>query len=203
MGDDLDLEIEKLTGRGRRTAPLEFFVARPLRGADLALLAVPATIQPVPIKRLSERHHGLARLLAAGVAPSEAAAVMGYELSRVSILQGDPAFEELVSFYRGKVDGEFAETMGQLAGMSKDIIIELRNRLEDEPEKFKVADLKDLLTATLDRTGFGPTSKSEVTNINLSGRLDEARRRAQEARRQAIMDVTPMRDVTPPQEAAE
>lgn len=202
MNNDLDLEIAKLAGPGRRPAPLEFAIVRPLRVSDLMLLAVPAAIQPIPIKKLSERHHALARMLAVGVAPFEAAAITGYELSRVSVLQGDPTFCELVSFYREKVDAEFADTMGQLSGLSKDILIELRTRLEDEPEKFKIGELQSLLTATLDRSGYGPTTKQETTTINLSGRLDEARRRAQEARRQAIIDVTPMRDVTP-QEAAE
>jgi hypothetical protein len=189
---DLDLEIGKLTGPGRRPVQLDYAVIRPLRASDLALLAIPAETPAISIKKLSERHHALARLIAAGAAPSEAAMVIGYELSRVSVLQGDPSFQELVSFYRDKVDTEFAETMGQLAGLSKDLLMELRNRFDDDPSKFSLRDIKEFLGFTLDRTGYGPTQKTETTvNVNLSQRLEEARKRALDARRQHIIDITP------------
>lgn len=189
---DLDLEIAALTGPGRRPAQLEYSVVRPLQGADLALLAANAGIEPISIKKLSERHHALARLLASGAAPAEAAIITGYELSRVSVLRGDPSFVELVEFYREKVDVEFSDTISQLAGMSKDIILELRRRIEDAGEEISTRELRELLTAGLDRTGFGPTHKQvQEVNINLSSRLDEARRRALEARREMIRDITP------------
>lgn len=192
----LDLEVEGLGRRGRRAAPLQFAVARSLREADLVLLAAPGQTQAMPVKRISERHHALARLLAVGTAPSEAAAVVGYELSRVSILQGDPSFAELVEFYRSKVDAEFMDMVGQLAGFSKDVLQELRTRLEDRPESFELRDLKDLLVTTLDRTGFGPTHKQEQTvTVNLGERLAQARLRAAEARRELIEGFA--RDVTP------
>lgn len=188
----LDLEIDGLVRPGRRSVDLAAAFVRPLQVADLALLAVPGHTEAMTVTKVSERHHALARLLASGVAPGEAAVVIGYTLSRVSLLQGDPAFAELVAFYRDRVDTEFMDTMGQLAGMSKDLIQELRTRLEDNPEKFDVKELKDLLVTTLDRSGFGPTHKQETNvNINLSARLDEARRRALEARMEYIKDVTP------------
>lgn len=180
--------------------PLEFAVVRPLQEADLVLLASPGATPAIPLKRISERHHALARLLALGTAPSEAAVVVGYELSRVSILQGDPSFKELVEFYRAQVDAEFADTVGQLAGFSKDVLQELRGRLEDKPESFDNKELKELLVTTLDRTGFGPTHKQEQTiTVNLGERLAQARLRAAEARRELIEGFA--KDVTPPHAA--
>lgn len=193
------MEIDlKFLGPGRRAEALEASVVRELRSGDLALLAVNASIKPLEIKKLSERHHALARLVAAGAKDYEIAATLGYEPSRISILKGDPAFKELVEFYRDKVDEQFMDTMAQIAGLSQDLIVELRDRLEDKPDEFSVGQIKDLLTVTLDRSGYGPTHKqiTEV-NINLAARLEEGRKRALEARRAAIIDITP------PAEAAE
>lgn len=198
MEQSLDLDIAKLVAPGRVAAELEFSIVRELRASDLALLAVSAGTPPVNIKKLSERHHALARLLAAGVSMQEAAAVTGYDYFRVGVLKGDPAFQELLAFYRGKVDEQFMSTMDQIAGLSQDVIREIRDRLEDKPEDFSVKELRELLVSTADRSGFGPTHKqvSEI-NINLGQRLEEGRRRALEARRSMI------RDITPPAEAAE
>jgi hypothetical protein len=186
---DLDLDLFADVRPGRRAVETTAVFVREIRPADLALLASGTSIKPISVKKLTERHHGLARLLASGVSPGEAAIIMGYEGSRVSILQGDPAFEELIEFYRDKVDLEFSAVMGQIAGLSKDLILELRDRLEDDPEKFSIGQIRELLGLTLDRSGFGPTHK-QVTdvNINLSSRLDMARERARAAR---LIDITP------------
>jgi len=195
----LDLDIEQLCRPGARESSLDFEVARELRPSDLVLLATNASIQPIDIKKLSNRHHALARLIAAGTPHYEAAIVTGYQPSRVSILLGDPAFEELIEFYKSKVDEVFVNTMEQIAGLSQDVLEELRDRLQDKPEDFSIGQLQNLMTATLDRSGYGPTHKqvTEVT-VNLAAKLEEGRRRALEARREAAM-----RDVTPPAEAAE
>lgn len=197
--DRLDLDIEQICRPGRREAVLDFHVVREVRVSDLALMAAGGSIEAPNIKKLSDRHHALARLIAAGTRPYEAAVVTGYQPARVSILLSDPAFEELVTFYRGKVDEVFVDTMAQISGLSQDVLAELRQRLEDAPEDFTVGQLQNLLTSTLDRSGYGPTHK-QVTevNINLAARLEEGRRRALEARREAAM-----RDITPPAEAAE
>lgn len=189
MGLGLDIEelndsVLGLVRRGRPSAQLSAKVVRPIRVSDLAALAAPGTVEGPVVKKLTDRHHGLARLLAAGVAPGEAAAVMNYDNGRVSILQNDPAFQELVSLYRGHVDEAFVSTMDQLAGMNRDIIEELRTRLEEDPSTFSNEELRRLMETSLDRTGFGPTHKQETTvTISLSEKLEVARKRALEARR--------------------
>lgn len=189
---DLDLDLPGLARPGRRPKPLAPEIVRELRVSDLALLASDAGTKPLQLKRLSERHHGLARLLAAGTPPGEAAAIMRYDLARVSVLQGDPAFKELVAFYRSRVDEAFDVTAEHMAGLTLDAILELRERLESDPENFTVRDLRELATAMADRTGHGPSSKQEVeVNLNLGERLEEARRRALEARLAAARDITP------------
>lgn len=193
---DLGLEIEELdfaavVRPGRRSQPVTVSIVRPIRTTDLVLLATERGVKPEPLKKVTERHHALARLLAAGSSEGEAAAIIGYDLSRVSVLKRDPAFAELISFYRSSVDTEFAATMAQIAGLSKDILLELRERLENEPEGFTNRDLQGLLRDALDRSGYGPTSTQVNLNADLGTKINEARQRAKAARLAQIRDVTP------------
>src|SRR6056297_3401108 len=105
---DLGLNIVNL-GAGRPRKPLEAEAVRPLEQADLELAStVERNSQPPAIKRITDRHHALARLLAAGTPEGEAALILGYDNSRVSILKQSPAFQELLDLYRAEVDREFA-----------------------------------------------------------------------------------------------
>ena len=189
MAGHLELEVD-LPVRGRRKRkPLVFGVVRELRASDIEMLKAAPAAQP-SIKRLSDRHHGVARLLASGASVSEAAAMSGYTPMRISMLQSDPAFQELLELYREKKDEVFQDTLLHMAGLSLDIVMELRDRLENDPESLSVEDLRRLLETTADRTGHGPSSKQEVNvNVNLAERLDAARRRALDARKGEIIDA--------------
>lgn len=184
--------------KGRAERKLEAWVVRELVKEDLTLLDGEKGVTPPPLmKRLSDRHHTLARNLASGMEHGEAAVVCGYDISRVSILLGDPTFKELVLFYRSNVDAQYAQLHEVLAGMAVDAALEIRERLEDDEmrEKIPLSQLLAITAMGADRTGHGPSSTSEVNlNVGLSNRLEEARKRV-EARRKMI-DITP-------QEAAE
>ena len=194
---EIELDLTELARPGRRPKPLAMEVVRPLRPSDLALLASDAGSKPASLKRLSDRHHGLARLLAKGAGEAEAGAIMGYTPSRVSVLKGDPAFKELLEFYRDRADESFRMTLDQLGGLSADVVIELRERLEDNPEEFTNEELRRLLETTADRSGNGPTRKEEHTvNVNLSDRINNARERLKRERLAAIPDAEVV-DVTP------
>lgn len=175
----LEFDLGDLLTPGARKAPLYAEVTRVLEPADLSLLATNRQVQPVQLKKLSERHHTLAKLLASGASEGDAAFAVGYQLSRVSILKNDPAFKELLTHYRDVQDANFAEFGERMAGLAKDAVLELQERLEEEPEKFSNKELMEMMTRMADRTGHGPTHKQEV-NItgNLSERLAAARERA-------------------------
>lgn len=179
---------------GRAPKPLVSSEVRELRPDDFALLATERGIEPAPLKRLGERHHALARLLAQGVSPGEASIVTGLSSSRISILKGDPTFKELVEFYRERVDEQYLDMHATLAGLSLDAASRLRERLEDDDEdKLTIGQLIEITKLGADRTGFGPKSESTVNvNIGLAEKMQAARERA-EARRQAI-DITPVKD---------
>src|SRR5262245_60849946 len=51
------------------------------------------------LKRLSDRHHAVARAIASGMQDVTIAAMFGYEPSRISLLKADPTFQELVRGY--------------------------------------------------------------------------------------------------------
>lgn len=56
--------------------------------------------RPSSIKKLRDHHHLVARLVAEGRRTTDIAFETGLSISRVSILKGDPAFQQLVEVYR-------------------------------------------------------------------------------------------------------
>lgn len=174
---DLDLDIAPRT-RGRAAKQIAAFHDRDLGPADLATLSSERGTRPSALVKIRDRHHLLARLIAAGQTVQACAAVTGYTVSRISILKDDPAFEELIGFYKDQVDEKYFDMHEQLAGLSADALAELRDRLEDEPDAFSTGQLLDILTKTADRVGFGPSAKTEVSvNIGIASRMDAARQR--------------------------
>lgn len=171
---------------GRAAKPLSAVQIRDLDEVDVALLAEEKGAKAPPLKRLSERHHALARCLASGMAEGDAAVTCGYVSSRVSILKADPAFQELLAFYRQDVNVKYLDMHGVLAGLSLDATMELRERLEADIEadekKISVGQLIELTKLGADRTGFGPQSSQVNVNVDLAGRLQAARERVAQRR---------------------
>lgn len=178
----MGLEILRTTGRVERDLDPEF--VRPLEASDLELLSKergtqkPKTMSS--LSRLSERHRNLARLLAIGKPGWECAAITGYTESHISILQSDPAMQNLIKHYREEVDIVYTQTnekIAQLAGTAVDI---LQDRLEDPEKAEKMSDgqLLQIAAFAADRSGNGPASKSEVNvTIGVAERLEAARKR--------------------------
>lgn len=189
----MDLDLDMFRTRGRASRELSAVTIRELEPADFEMLDVEKGSTAAPLKRLSDRHHSLARHIAAGVGPGEAAIICGYDISRVSILQADPTFAELVLFYRDVKEREFRDVQGKLAGIASDALDELQTRIEDEPEKLSVTQLMALVTMGTDRTGNGPQSSTTNLNVNVgvASRLEEARKRVAERRtRFTVIDGT-------------
>ena len=191
LGIDAEAAGFDLRTTGRAEAPLSFQVTRQLQAEDLARLAEPRGSEPSTIKKLRERHHALAKLLAQGTPPGEAGMICGYVGSRVSILLSDPAFKELVTFYRESVTERYFDMHEAAAALGRDAIEELHERLEDEPESFTIPALMELSKTMMDRVGHGPSSSQNINvNIGLAEKLQRARER-----------TNAMRNITPPEEA--
>lgn len=175
--------------RGRALKPLDAEVSRALEAADLALLGDEKGSVPTPLKRISSRHHAVARAIASGQDAKQISAIYNYSESRISILKSDPAFSELVAFYQAQ-DTEIVRDMNtQLAEVATDALEELRARLEDDPDKFSHGQLMEVVKLGADRTGHGPqTSQTNVNiNVDLASRLEAARKRVNE-RRALVLD---------------
>lgn len=176
----LEIDLGSLAGPGRRRQELEASLVREVTEADLGILAVTdRQTVPQPIKKITERHHMVARLLAAGTKEGEVAALTGFDNARISVLKNSPAMVDLIALYREEVDASFAHVLDHMSGLSKDAILELRERLEEEPEAFSVKELKEVAELALDRTGHGKASTvNQNVNVNLASRLEAARNRA-------------------------
>lgn len=127
-------------------------------------------------KRISDRHHLAARLFASGSSPAEVGAITGFAGTTLSILQNDPSFRELVSFYRTKVAEKFDVFGQRLALVGEAAQAEILERLENEPASFSPKELTQLMTVAADRTGHGPKSNQSVNvTVTMSERLRSAR----------------------------
>jgi hypothetical protein len=144
-------------------------IIRELSASDIDLLEGHRGITAPLVKKLRDSHHRLARLLAQGLKQVEVSAITGYSQSRISILQQDPAFRELIEHYREVETSAFADIPQQLVALSADVLGELRDRLEDSPDAFTNKALMSLLNSLLDRTGHGPKTKHERVSICVTG----------------------------------
>lgn len=181
---------------GRSAKPLEAQFVRELGRADVEALGAEKGSKPPALVRISERHHALARTLAAGTSAGEAAIICRYELSRVSILQSDPAFRELVEFYRGEVTDKYLGLHEQLATLSADATALLQDQLERDLElpieerKLSPGQLMEVTKLGADRTGHGPQSSALNLNVNvdLAARLQAARQRVAQRQIPVFLD---------------
>lgn len=174
----LDIDLNLI---GRKTKPVTCEVERELTGADIEMLSHERGIQPTTIKKLRDSHHSLARLIAKGMKGHEISLVTGYTESRISTLKSDPAFQDLIEFYRQN-DIEIAADLTQrLLNVALDATQEVHERLQDSPEVIPLEDLQSLIKLAADRTGYGPKSTNVNVNVDLSDRIRAARQRLEGA----------------------
>lgn len=158
---------------------------RDLTQADLGFIAAERDCPAPDLKKLSQRHHMLARLLASGTTQKEASILVGYTQARVSIIANSPAFKNLLEFYKGEVQEQAATVLENLTGLGTDAINEIRDRLEEDPDEISTGELTKIVELTLDRTGHGKqTNINQTVTVDMGKRLAEARERAKLARMQ-------------------
>jgi hypothetical protein len=174
-----DIGLSLVRTAGRAAKPMRAEVGRALTPDDLAALEVERGIKAPPLKKLRETHHQLARLLAKGMKAGEAALVVGYDPSRISILLADPAFANLVQTYAGVKDLEFADWARVAATFSMEVLQDLQERFHEDPNAYSPEFKLEVLKTLADRTGNGPSHKMTNVNVNvdLAARIESARRR--------------------------
>ena len=159
---------------------LDLEIAGPVRVLDAP---DPAAGKTPTLRRLRDSHHAVAKLLARGMTPLQVSLQTGYAPSRISTLQNDPAFRELLTFYHANQEAVAQEVEAQFLGIAKDLAQEIHERVLDAPEDIPFDDLVDAYKTFADRAGFAPITRSvnKNLNVNIGERLDAARRRKDEA----------------------
>lgn len=142
----------------------QVLAVRELGVADL--LPAPKGSTPKPIKELRDSHREIARLLAKGMKAVEVSAITGYSQSRISILQGDPAFKELLAHYREVSDAAFANLAERTKALTLDALTELHERVVESPGSIGTGTLLDIVKTGLDRSGVGPQSTTRNLHVH-------------------------------------
>lgn len=165
---------------GPRPKELHTSFVRPLTREDIILLlSTPQAAKARPIQEITNSHHRLARLLACGVRPVEVSRQTGYSMARISMLQRDPAFRELMAFYKNAVGEAFVNVIEIAEDLSVAALSELRQRIESEPETFSNMEIIKASAMLMDRTGHGPSRSVQITNTSDTIRALKERREAE------------------------
>lgn len=130
---------------------------RDLTAEDIQSLAKRASYGSQPgqlIQKLRAPHHTLARLVAEGKSHPECSAITGYGVEYVSMLERDPAFRELVAYYKEQVGAAYINVHERLAVLGATAMEILQERLTDDKqvEKMSVGALREIMNDALDRS---------------------------------------------------
>ncbi len=164
--------------------PLTLGAPRVLSRDDLSLLKEKRPTKPV-IQRLRDPHHRLARFIAMGHNNTVAAQLSGYSINRVAMFLQDPAFQQLVSEYRGLVNESFKEQVDEYMSLSVGNMIKAERQIA---EHFEVADesgellplskLDTISQGRMDRFGYGKKQTNLNVNVDFAAQLEKARQRS-------------------------
>lgn len=172
-----------MLGPGRPAKKPSINSVRELTREEVA--SIPRGRSPAVVQ-LRDTHHMVARLLALGLRPFQIAERTGYSIARISILSGDPAMQELVASYRNSVDESWREQTDeyfQNAVALRNVPARLlRDRLEEEPDKFSNSQLLAIMADSADRTGYPKRKESVNLNVDFAARLEQAVRRSNEVK---------------------
>lgn len=151
-------------------------------------------------ERLRVLHHRVAKVLAGfqgEVAP--AAAVLGMDPGRIRSLKNNPAFVELVAFYRDRQDEILLDIRARMELLAHDSLAELHERLIGAPEQSPTnQELIALTRELLDRLGHAPVQKGVVAQVSL-GADDMARLFSTAERVKVLEDVREVPQAPPAQ----
>lgn len=168
----LSLLLELTAGTELTEREIQIGEIHPLTSEDLLEAKMRGGLPVVKlatIKKIRRRHHHIASLLAADLTHAEVSAITGTGPSRIAGMLQDPSFVELVTHYQRVQKAQAEDLVPQLGVFAGDVLSELQDRLEDNPEDLSTSILLEALKITSDRAGFGPQQTNR--NLNLSAQL--------------------------------
>lgn len=133
------------------------------------------------VARFRDPHHRMARLFASGLRMAEVVERSGYSYARVSTLNGDPAFQNLIAEYREKIDASFVQNQDEFyeqatANMRKAEAM-LAEKLEAAEEAGELLPTRDLIAISgdrMDRFGYGKKQTNLNVNADFASLLERA-----------------------------
>jgi len=140
-----ELLLSDARGGRRPTIPISIEVERALTGEDLAELgATPPAAQRQTLSTIRYAHHQLARLLAQGTRQEEISLITGYSPAYISSVKNDPAFAELLSYYKAQRDEAFIDVVERMRSLGLSTLDELQRRLAEETGDWSKRELLDM-----------------------------------------------------------
>jgi hypothetical protein len=137
-------------------------VVRELTVADLPRLADAPKVGTPVLQKLRATHHRQAQLLASGKKVHEVAAIVGCTPQRLTQLQNDPTFRELIEYYKDQEMALRLTDSARLADKITDLgemaIDELRERFEDDGKRknMQTGNVLKVAEFAMDRTVAPP-----------------------------------------------
>jgi hypothetical protein len=163
-------------------------------GADVAIASAKVD-DPTDLKKIRERHHAVARLMANGMKPGLVAALTGYTGSYISVLMNNPAMQELVELYRIKNGSAMQVITENLRTVGSKATEKLNEKL-DADEINDVHELVAIAKLGHDRSGHGPSSTTNSiseTHVIDHAKLAELNRQAREGSSGQIRSISERR----------
>ena len=142
------------------------------------------------------RHHGVARLLAAGLGEGLVASLSGYTASYISTLKQAPQMQELIAHYRAPG----AQAAFEIAERLRTVGHAALEKLALELPTATVQELIQIVKLGADRSGNGPMSTlHNITEVHLVDHAEVARleRTAREGNKSRIVDLASIRKQLP------
>lgn len=194
--------------RGKIATHPEIIAIRPMTREDIGLILekrVGEDGRPITnvVQRFRDPHHRVARLFAAGLRLPEVAERSGFSYSRVSILFGDPAFQDLVAKYREKVDAAFVQGQDdfyeQATSNMRKAEAMLAEKLEAAEEAGELLPTRDLIAISgdrMDRFGYGKRQTNLNVNADFASLLEKAIARSGKTIEGSVLQ-SPARGISP------
>jgi hypothetical protein len=167
-----------IPSRGAVAEPLLMEVSRELKPDDLLRLADAPKVNVPVLQKLRATHHRQAQLLAQGKTVGEVAMIVGCTPQRLTQLQSDPTFSDLVTYYQDQImvlaleDG--ARMRDKIVDVGEMAVDELRERLENDAKRqaMPVGEIRKIAEFAMDRTvappKAAPQTQTAPTQVTIS-----------------------------------
>lgn len=141
----------------------------------------------------THREHNVARALALGMKPREAAVSAEVSTQRVSRLSRNTNFMVLVDSYRNEIDIRFHGLHEKMLGITSDILDEIRSRFETGASEMGTKDLLKIFETLADRSGYSRhTAQTPAVSVNIGTSIADGLQQAIEREHTAAIEHQPV-----------